>query len=307
MGKGGNNYEGLSEGRKTKLKKAVSNGTKSYWANLSPEDKAAVIARRVETFKNRYYELSEEQRKEWYTKASDAQRAFYHTEEGKESLAKKISKGVETKANWTPQERSAIGDKVSDARNAFSDEKWADISQRESESQKAVWAKLSKKEKANKLALARKQVKKVVFEGKDGKLVKADSSWEVTTYQLLQKLKVGFKYANAMEDNCWLDLENRIWFPDFILNYRNLIIEVKGYYPAKVKFYETILPAFLTSKCANKYSLALCEFSPKLDRYNSLNDFLAELTWIHVAPKHDAKYEKFVKLSSSPSYRKRRT
>ena len=306
MVKGRDNYEGLSEDRKTKLKKAVSNGVKNYWANISAEEKADLIARRVETFKNRYAGLSEEQRKEWYTKASDAQRAFYQTEEGKESLANKISKGVETKANWTPQKRTKIGGRISDARNAFSDDKWADISQRESESQKAVWAKLSKEEKANKLALARKQVKKVVFAGKEGKLVKADSSWEVTTYQLLQKLKVGFKYANAMEDNCWLDLESRIWFPDFILTYRNLIIEVKGYYPAKVKFHETILPAFLASKCANRYSLALCEFSPKLDRYKSLNDFLAELTWIHVAPKHEVKYEKFVKLSSS-STRKRRT
>lgn len=307
MSKIKDNYSGLSEDRKEKLKKAVGNGTKSWWANLSEEEKQEKIAKRVETFKRRYAKLPEDQRKEWYAKASDAQRAFYKTDDGKKSLAKKISKGVKTKANWTSQKRIEIGSKISEARNSFSDEKWAEISQKESESQKAVWRKLTKEEKAEKLALARKQVKKVVFQSKDGTLIKADSRWEESTYHLFQKLDVKFKYANVIEDNCWLDLGSRIWFPDFILKHRNLIIEVKGYYPAKVKFNDVILPAFLTSTNAKKYSLALCEFNPKLNRYKSLNEFLADLTWIHVAPKHEARYEKFVKLSSGPNYRKRRT
>jgi len=305
--KGGDNYSSLSDERKVNLKKAVSQGSKNFWTNLSAEDKADIIARRVETFKNRYAQLSEEQRQEWYEKASNAQCAFYQTEKGKESLKKKIDKGVKTKNNWTPQKRAEFGSRVSKTRNSFSEEKWADISKRESESQKAVWNKLTKEEKAEKLALARKQVKKVVFIDKDNKEIKADSSWEVSAYKLLQKLGVGFKYANLIKDKCWLDLNSRIWFPDFILTYRNLIIEVKGYYPAKVIFNEKILPAFLTSKHAEKFSIALCEFNPNIDRYNSLNDFLADLTWVHVAPKHKVKYEKFVKLSSSPNYRKRRT
>ena len=307
MIKGGDNYSGLSEERKASFKKTVGQSTKNWWAKLSDSEKADVIARRTKTFKDRYANLSEEQRKNWYAKASKAQSDFYQTDEGKLSLTEKISKGVTTKSNWTPEEREKIGNKISEARNAFSDEKWLEITKKESESQKAVWAKLSKEEKAEKLALARQNVKKITFVGKNGSLVKADSSWEQSTYQLFQKLMVEFRYANTKEDNCWLDLGDRIWFPDFILNDRNLIIEVKGFYPAKVKFDEIILPAFLNSQNAEKYTLALCEFNPKIDRYTSLDEFFSDLNWVHVASDHVAEYEKFVRLSSSSTYRKRRT
>jgi len=106
------------------------------------------------------------------------------------------------------------------------------------------------------------------------------SSWEYPFYLTLLGLRVAFQFANEAPGNVQ-DIDFKFWNPDFVLEEKCDILEVKGHPEARKKFYEQDLPAFLQSKFAQKYNLYLCEYNVERYSFSSYEELLKSLTLIH--------------------------
>jgi len=105
----------------------------------------------------------------------------------------------------------------------------------------------------------------VKFKGKNGNFLYAHSKWERDMYKILAEAKINFKYSN--EDDFKFKLsDGTVWYPDFLLPRKKFIIEVKGWRREK---FNKKLKQFKKDYGKN-YSVALCEFDPKLFNYKQI-------------------------------------
>jgi hypothetical protein len=113
-----------------------------------------------------------------------------------------------------------------------------------------------------------------------GKDIRFHSSWEYSMYNLLFDLNIDFKYAN--EHGTKLRVVGKTWNPDFMIESKSTLIEVKGFYLAYEKFFDIDLPAFLASEFSQKYNLYLCEFDVSYHHnFSTYEDLLQACTEIH--------------------------
>lgn len=248
--------------KSAETRRRMSEARKKFWEKKTPEQRSKITLKGVDTREN---SEAENKRRE---NISKKMREFYATPEG--ILA--IKAGVNT---------------YTELRDARSPERINELSRQKSESTKAVWDNLTVAQRAARVEKVNGGFKKIRFEGKHGNFVRSDSRWERGVYKLLQELEIPFWFSNE-DSGCWFQLgsesEPKLMFPDFILKYRKLIIEVKGYGPAWDKLSWQI-PAFI-ERYGKDYSYAICMFNPENHNYKSFDSFLKDLLWVHIAPKH---------------------
>lgn len=117
----------------------------------------------------------------------------------------------------------------------------------------------------------------IAFTSKHGIEIFAHSSWEQHMYETLQKLRVSFLYSNE-DDTAFNCGRGGMWFPDFILPRKRVIIEVKGIWR---KDFDRKLPHFVR-RYGKKYDVALCkrDVDPRL--FSSFRDLDRVLDYVHV-------------------------
>lgn len=117
----------------------------------------------------------------------------------------------------------------------------------------------------------------------DDRIVYVDSQWEAVVYDQLTAWDVGFSYVN--EDKYHFRVDGRTWHPDFVLDDRRLIIEVKGFPAAVERFIDETVPAILNSRLLCRYAVAIADRAAvqaaRKDR--SFDDWLRSLAWFCTA------------------------
>lgn len=107
-----------------------------------------------------------------------------------------------------------------------------------------------------------------------GRRILVQSTWEAATAEVLEKTGAVFSRGRQV------DLHTCTWRPDFLIN-GNLYLEVKGHPLAKAQFDRCQKPEIHRLEKA----VALLEFCPKPDEYQTLDSLLDKANFIHV-PQH---------------------
>lgn len=109
---------------------------------------------------------------------------------------------------------------------------------------------------------------------RDGVVIGHDSGWEKDFYTILTYLNVPFRYANTHDTSIQLN-NGHFWFPDFVLDNHQTIVDVKGFYKAKERFHTKILP-YLPNEIKQKYQILTYEKNPALKTYNNIDALLID-------------------------------
>lgn len=143
---------------------------------------------------------------------------------------------------------------------------------------KALSKTLRNKSPEELLAIHRKAIHSFHHVTRDvnGKEVRFNSSWELSLFNVLERLGVDFRYNDRV-----LNMGNFLWYPDFYLPDHKTYLEVKGYYKAVQRWNEVIQPALPRCKKLRKRSIYLVEFKCKEEGFPSLEALLAKCRLVH--------------------------
>lgn len=116
----------------------------------------------------------------------------------------------------------------------------------------------------------------------DGKEILFHSKWEQSMYELLTHLGISFNFSNDVSRGTLLYLPGRSWQPDFIIENKTDIIEVKGYPLAFNMFYNDIVPSFKSSIYSYRYNVWLCKHNVSCLNITNYDQLLDYCELIHV-------------------------
>jgi len=282
----------LTEEKRKERGRNISKGINAFIANLTEEEYQEWINPRIEGIKQFLDSLSEEELKKYYKSKGSCFINFYQTakqEKLDEFHNKRTQRARELYDALPEEEKLARRQQQADRSNNY----WSTATEeqlklRSQHISAAVRAHLDSLTPEQRVALNRSwsaNRNNNITEVINGKLIHFDSYWEIGAYKTLLNLNISFRYSNdpdiSMLGTRYKLAGNYRWHPDFEIDSRNTIIEVKAPQgPFYEHFVQYKLPEILKDPVLSNKNIYLLTWDQRgyKDCYKNLDDLLSDCT-----------------------------